>query len=411
MAGRGWGKTRVGAEDMAWYGRTHPGAEMAIIGRTDASVRRVCIEGPSGLLKSLDRSEVDEYNRSAGFSYVRLDNGSVFYIASAASPDGLLGLNLSRAWCDELASWTKPETWTQALIPAMRDPLATPPQIIVTTTPRPVGLVKDLVKQPSTIITRGSTWENADHLSPEALEELKRQYEGTRLGRQELEGELLDDVPGALWTLSLIDSLRIDEAPDMSRVVVAIDPAGGTQEHNDETGIVVCGRDFTGHGYVLADRSLKASPTEWAQTAIAAYDEFKADRIVAEQNYGHDMVESTIRAVRRGVPVKMVNASRGKRVRAEPISALYEKQRVHHVARGMERLEDQMCRWIPDEKNGKSPDRVDALVWALTALHLIGDLSAVLFDPTTVPAALDGSELMKLNGAFAMAEADRRPFI
>lgn len=372
MAGRGWGKTRVGAEDMAWYGRTHPKAEMAILGRTDAGVRRVCIEGPSGLLSVLDRSEVKEYNRSSGMGHIKLDNGSMFYIASAAAPDAILGLNLARAWCDELAAWTKPEAWTQALIPAMRDPKVERPQIVVTTTPRPVGIVKDLVKRASTFITRGSTWENADNLSPDALDEMKSRYEGTRLGRQELEGELLEDVPGALWTLDLIDTApRVEELPGtLTRVVVAIDPAGGSQEHNDETGIVVAGVGEDGDYYVVADRSGHYSPEGWASAALSAYDEFSADRIVAEKNYGGDMVESTIRQVRRDVPIHVVTASRGKRQRAEPVSALYEQKRVHHVG-DLSLLEDQMCTFVPDtgrSAGNRSPDRMDALVWALTVL-------------------------------------------
>jgi phage terminase large subunit-like protein len=215
------------------------------------------------------------------------------------------------------------------------------------------------------VVRRGSTFDNAANLAPSALAEFRSKYEGTRLGRQELFAEMLDDVPGALWTRAMLDDSRVKEAPALSRVVVAIDPAVSSGEDSDETGIVAAGVSATGHNYVVADRSCKLSPDGWARRAVAAFDEFKADRIVAEINMGGDLVEATLRTVRRDVPFRKLTATRGKRVRAEPISALYEQGRVHHVG-GFPELEDQLCTWSPESEG--SPDRLDALVWALTEL-------------------------------------------
>lgn len=323
------------------------------------------VEGESGLLSVLPPSIVKNWNRSLGALELDLVNGCHLKGFSAERPDQLRGPQHHRAWADELAAWSDPDTWDQLSF-GLR--LGQQPQVIVTTTPRSVKLVRELLKADSTYPTRGSTYDNLANLAPAFAAKILAKYEGTRIGRQELMAEILDDVDGALWTLARIEALRLPTAPDLARVVVAIDPAGGSEEHNDETGIMVCGRDSIGHGYVLADRSCRAKPEQWATRAIAAYDEFGADRIVAEKNYGGDMVEATIRSVRRNVPVTMVSASRGKRIRAEPISALYEQSRVHHVAADLELLEDQMCTWLPD--SGKSPDRMDALVWALSDLMM-----------------------------------------
>jgi predicted phage terminase large subunit-like protein len=236
---------------------------------------------------------------------------------------------------------------------------------MVTTTPRPLPLLRELLKAPTTIVRRGSTFDNAANLAPSALAEFRARYQGTRLGRQELYAELLDDVPGALWTRAMLDDNRVKVTPDLTRVVVAVDPAVSSGEGSDETGIVVCGAGAAGHYFVLADRSCRASPDAWARRVVAAFDEYRADRVVAEKNQGGAMVESTLRTVRASLPITLVHASRGKLTRAEPIAALYEQGRVHHLGAFPE-LEDQLCTYAPG--TAKSPDRLDALVWALSEL-------------------------------------------
>jgi phage terminase large subunit-like protein len=277
--------------------------------------------------------------------------------------DGILVHN-----CDELAAWQYPEeTWSNLQF-GLR--LGERPQSLVTTTPRPIRLLKQLIANPLNVITRGSTFDNAENLPASALAEFRARYEGTRIGRQELHGEILDDVPGAIWLRDTIDKARVAKAPETARVVVAIDPAVTSTEGSDETGIVAAGKGVDGQYYVLCDRSCRMSPLGWANRAIVAYDEFRADRVVAEVNNGGDLVELTVRNARGNVPYVGVHASRGKRVRAEPIAALYEQGRVHHVGT-LPELEDQMCTFLP-EGNEDSPDRVDALVWALTFLSESG---------------------------------------
>ena len=248
------------------------------------------------------------------------------------------------------------------------------PRVVVTTTPRPVALIRGLVADPATHTTRGSTWENAANLAAPALAKLRAKYEGTRLGRQELGGEVLDDTPGALWTLAQIDACRVAAPPRLSRIVVAIDPAVTSNEDSDETGIVVAGlgRPLDKReedGYILEDCSqTQASPDAWARVAVDAFHRWKADRIVVEINNGGEMVELLLRTIDRNVPVTTVHASRGKQTRAEPVAALYEQCRVHHLG-NLAALEDQMTTWAPAVAD-KSPDRMDALVWALTNLML-----------------------------------------
>ena len=247
------------------------------------------------------------------------------------------------------------------------------PRVVVTTTPKPIKIIRELIADPTTVITRGSTYDNRANLAPAFLQQIVRKYEGTRLGRQELNAEILDDVPGALWSRGLIEESRWPahkNVPDLIRIVVAIDPAVSTGEDADETGIIVAGKDANGRGYVLADQSGRYPPTEWARTAIALYRQHNADRIVAEVNNGGDMVEATIRMVDPNVSYNKVHASRGKVIRAEPVAALYEQGRIHHVG-AFPTLEDQQCAFTTDfdrKAAGFSPDRVDALVWALTDL-------------------------------------------
>jgi phage terminase large subunit-like protein len=292
---------------------------------------------------------------------------------SADEPDRLRGPQHSRGWCDEIAAWNyAQEAWDMFMF-GLR--LGSDPRAMVTTTPRPIPLLRQIVASSTTVVTRGSTYSNRANLAASFLDKIVTRFEGTRLGRQELNGEMLDDVPGALWTRAMIDIAKAEHRiPDMQRVVVAIDPSGtaGEDDEGDSIGIVVAGKGVDGIAYVLADRTCKLSPAAWAKRAVNAVEEFKADRIIAERNFGGAMVEAVIRAAGASVPYKEVTASRGKVVRAEPIAALYEQGRVRHVG-GMEALEDQMCAMTSDGYLGEgSPDRADALVWALTELMLGG---------------------------------------
>jgi phage terminase large subunit-like protein len=274
---------------------------------------------------------------------------------------------------DELAKFRyMQETWDQLQF-GLR--LGTHPRALVTTTPRPLPLITKLMHDQDTVVTRGATLDNSANLASNTVKQLYERYGGTRLGRQELEGEILSDIPGALWNRDSIDKCRLPEAPeDLERIIVAVDPATSSNEGSDEHGIVVVGlaRDPDGYarGFVLEDGTVRGSPEEWAKRAVNLYRKWEADKIVAEKNQGGDMVESTIKTVDRTVPVKLVSATRGKYVRAEPISSLYEQGRVHHVGQ-FDQLEDQMCLFAPDTlrsiSNG-SPDRVDALVWGLTEI-------------------------------------------
>ncbi len=369
LAGRGWGKTRTGAEDAAWYGLRNPGSRIAVIAPTYSDARDTCIEGESGLRRVIPHECIEAWNRSLG--ELVLVNETRFKLFGAEEPERLRGPQHNRAWCDELGAWRYPETWDQMLF-GLR--LGTNPKAIVTTTPKPTPIIRALVKSAKTIITRGSTFDNAANLAPSALAQLREKYEGTRLGRQELSAEILDDIPGALWQRDNIDKTRTAKAPQMARVVVAIDPSGtkGQSDNGDSVGIVVAGKGIDGRAYVLADRTCKLSPNGWGRRAIEAYREFRADRIVAERNFGGAMVEHVIRSVDHSISYKEVTASRGKVQRAEPVASLYEGDhpKVSHVGSFPE-LEDQMCAMAPDGFLGEgSPDRVDALVWALTELML-----------------------------------------
>lgn len=367
LAGRGFGKTRTGAEWIAEQAWRHPGTRWAIVAPTFGDARDTCVEGDSGLLHALG-GEVRTWNRSLG--ELELVGGSKVKLFSADEPERLRGPQHHGAWCDELAAWRYPEAWDQLQFGLRLMAPGLEPRTVVTTTPKPTKLVRSLVDRNTTHVTRGSTFENEANLAPAALEELRSLYEGTRIGRQELYAELLLDTPGALWTMAMLDAdgVRVDHVPDLVRVVTAIDPAVTSGEDADETGIVTVGQDHDGDLWVLADDTTKATPEGWASVAIGAMDRHGSDRIVAEVNNGGDLVESVLRAVDRTVPYRKVTASRGKRVRAEPVAAMYEQGRVHHV-RGLEELEAQMCSWTPDGGQG-SPDRLDALVWACTELGL-----------------------------------------
>lgn len=362
MSGRGFGKTRTGGEDISEYCRTHPGSRIALVGPSLGDVRDTMVEGESGLLAVLPDAAVKTWNRSLAALELDLVNGCHLKGFSAERPDRLRGPQHHRAWCDELAAWKYPrDTWDQLMF-GLR--LGRHPQVIVTTTPRPTPLVKELRAKDDTHLTTGSTYDNLANLAPTLAKQILARYEGTSLGRQELYGEIVDQIDGALWTLELIDQFRVERAPDLERIVVAIDPAMTSGEDADSTGIVVAGR-LGDHFYVLEDATLRGSPQEWATRAVAAHQRHNADRVVGEVNAGGEMVEHTLRTVARDLPYRSVHASRGKRVRAEPIAALYEQGRVHHVG-CFAALEDEMISWTPDAQ--QSPDRMDALVWALTDL-------------------------------------------
>jgi len=364
MAGRGAGKTRTAAEWLAWEAITQPNTRWAIVAPTYGDARDTCVEGESGVLNILRRYKaLRDWNRSLG--EILLTNGSQMKLFSADKPDRFRGPQHHGAWCDELAAYRYSDAWDQLQF-GMR--LGDKPRIVVTTTPRPTTLIRLLAKRNdgSVVITRGSTFDNAANLAPSALLELEARYAGTRLGRQELFGEILDDVEGALWTRKLIDDARVDSAPPLVRVVVAIDPAVTANATSDETGIVAAGIASNGEYYILDDKSIRTTPDAWARVAVKLYHKHKADKIVAETNNGGDMVILLLKQVDASIATKKVTATRGKQLRAEPISSLYEQGRVHHVGYFSD-LETQMCEWTP--QSSESPDRLDALVWALTELN------------------------------------------
>lgn len=375
LAGRGFGKTRTGAETIRdWVcGDTplSPGRckHIALVAETASDARDVMVLGPAGLLACHPKEFRPTYVGSRRL--VIWPNGAEALLFNAVEPDQLRGPQFDAAWCDELAKWRyAQETWDQLQF-GLR--LGEHPRQIVTTTPRPIAVVRKLVNDPTCKVTRGRTYDNAANLAGPFLKQVEERYGGTRLGRQELEGEVLDDMPGALWNRDIIDNGRKPAAPELDRIIVAVDPAATSGEEADETGIVAVGvavdEDGNTRGYVLADRSLRGTPDEWAAAAVRLYHELDADRIVAEKNQGGEMVEAIIRTKDRNVPITLVTATRGKVVRAEPVSALYEQGRIHHVGR-FDKLEDQMCLFTRDAERtpGNSPDRVDALVWGLSSL-------------------------------------------
>jgi predicted phage terminase large subunit-like protein len=368
LAGRGAGKTRSAAEWLAYQAIRRPNTRWAIIAPTFGDCRDTCLEGVSGLLRVIREYGMlapDGYNRSLG--QVRLSNGSRIRAFSGAEPDRLRGPQHHGGWVDELAAIRyDSQAWDQYQF-GLR--LGDNPQTAVTTTPRPRRILRSLLERNTTFVTRGSTFDNAANLAPAALAELRLRYEGTRLGH----GELLQDVEGALWTGELIETYRVDQAPQLVRIVVGVDPAGTAS--GDATGIVVAGRTSDGHAYVLHDATLHGSPDQWGRAVARVYDQHGADLVVVERNYGGDMVEAVLRSVRSDLPITTVTATQGKHVRAEPVSALYEQGRVHHVGVFPD-LEDQMTSWTVDDPG--SPDRMDALVWAVTNLLRSSNAEAYL---------------------------------
>lgn len=364
LAGRGAGKTRAGAEWIRHYAKQCP--RLSLIGATTDDVRDIMVEGESGILATSPpwfRPEYQPWKRR-----VVWPNGSIARIYTAHEPERLRGHQHERVWADELCAWRHDRMAWDMMVMGLR---LGRPGVFVSTTPKPRPLLKELLKNPSTVVTRGTSYDNIKNLAPVFISEVLEAYKGTRLGRQEIDGELIEDNPGALWRRDDIEASRISQAPALVRIVVGVDPATTSKASSNSTGIVVAAKGADGHYYVLDDSTVRSTPAGWGKAVVAAYERHKADRIVAEGNQGGEMVSSTIATVQAGLPVKIVHATQGKRTRAEPISSLYEQGKVHHVGT-FPYLEDEMCQWDPtDTEGGKqdSPDRVDALVWALTELH------------------------------------------
>jgi phage terminase large subunit-like protein len=377
--GRGAGKTRSGSEATGEEARSGRAKRIALVAPTAADARDTMIEGESGILACSPNWCRPVYEPSR--RRLTWPNGAIATTFSAEEAERLRGPQHDFAWCDELAAWRDLAAWDMLQF-GLR--LGRRPRCIVTTTPKPTKLFRDLLARPDVVVTHGSTYDNRANLAPAFFDQIIRKYEGTRLGRQELMAELLIDVPGALWTASMLerDGFRVARALDLTRVVVAIDPAVTSGENADETGIVVAGRDSADRAFVIADLSGRMSAFDWARTAVRAYHEFEADRIVAEVNNGGELVENTLRMVDPSVSFRAVRASRGKVARAEPAAALYEQGRVHHVGQ-FSKLEDQMLSFTSDfdrSRAGYSPDRVDALVWALTDLLISPMKDAGLYE-------------------------------
>lgn len=369
-AGRGFGKTRAGAEWVSGIARAEPAARIALVGASVDEVRRVMIEGESGLLAVARASEPLVWRKTVG--ELHFPSGAVAYVHSASAPEALRGSQHHVAWCDELAKWRYGEAAWDNLVLGVR--LGEFPRLLVTTTPKPVNLMRRVLSGPGVIETSGGTYDNP-HLSGAFVASVEELYAGSRLGRQELDGDLIDDVEGALWTRAMIELARVAEVPALVRVVVGVDPPAGTPSGSggDACGIVCVGLDREGLGYVIEDATVSGcSPEGWARAVAACAGRHDADRVVAEKNQGGEMVRSVLQAADAGLPIRLVHASRGKVARAEPVAALYERGRVRHVG-ALAALEDELCGLVVGGTYGgpgRSPDRADALVWAVTDLML-----------------------------------------
>jgi predicted phage terminase large subunit-like protein len=379
LSGRGWGKTRVLSEMANKWASSGQYRRMAIVAATAADARDVLVEGESGIMATAPDFCRPYYESSK--RRLTWPNGAIATTYSAEEPERLRGPQADAAICDELGSWSHGTATWDMLQFGLR--LGKAPRTIIATTPRPTRLLRSLLAREGKglVVTRGTSYENAANLAPGFFAEIVHKYEGTRLGRQELNAELLSDTPGALWSLETLDRTRRTAAPELARIVIAIDPAVSSHEGSDETGIIVAGKDGNGHGYVLEDLSGRYQPAEWARIAVEAYKQHSADRICAEVNQGGDLVETTIRTVDPNVPFTAVHATRGKYVRAEPVAALFEQGRVHLVG-AFPRLEDQLTSFVPDLDRGRagSPDRCDSMVWALTELMVERTPYQGLFD-------------------------------
>jgi len=360
LAGRGFGKTRTGAETIRHWQKDN--AIVNLIGATADDARDIMIEGESGILSVCAPDERPQYKKSD--RKLVWPNGAISLIFTADEPERLRGKQHMKLWADELASWRYPETWDQAMM-GLR--LGANPQAVVTTTPRPTKLILSLIDDKKNIVTTGSTYENKANLSAGFFDYVIKKYEGTRLGQQELLAHLLTDIPGALWKRDNLDKYRVFAFPDFDRVAVGVDPSASST--GDEAGIVTAGRAGDEY-FTLADDSVQGSPQVWATAAVTAYHKHRADILVAEKNNGGEMVEAVIKQVDASVNVKLVHASRGKATRAEPVSALSEQGRDHHVGL-FPKMEDELCMWVQGDP---SPNRLDAKVWAITELMSVGIL-------------------------------------
>jgi phage terminase large subunit-like protein len=376
LGGRGAGKTRAGAEWLRAQAlglppyASVPARHIALIGETWRDVREVMIEGPSGLLRLGHRRERPLWLPSR--RRLEWSNGAVALAFSAEDPEQLRGPQFDAAWCDELAKWPYPDATFDMLQFGLR--LGPRPRQLVTTTPRPIALIKRLVADPRTAVTRASTHANAAHLSPAFLDEVIGRYAGTRLGRQEIDGDIIEERADALWTRAMIEAARVPEAPPLARIVVGIDPPGSGRAGADACGIVAAGLAEDGRIYVLEDASVQGlAPAGWATKAVAVYRRLRADALVAEVNQGGDMVRAVLAQVDPALPLRCVHATRGKWLRAEPVAMLYSQGKVKHVDPPLVALEDEMCDFGLDGlSGGRSPDRLDALVWAVTELMARG---------------------------------------
>ena len=361
QTGRGWGKTLTGSQTTRKRADNATTPHIGLVGPTAADVRDIMVEGESGILPNASPWNKAVYLPSK--RKVKWENGVYATMYSAEDPDQLRGPQHGFVWGDEIAAWQKAvEVWSNLLFGLRRDET----KLVITSTPRPNRIIKMLHKDPTCVITRGSTYENISNLPLEYIQRVINPYKGTRKGRQEIEGEVLSDTPGALWSYSMIDDCRVAEAPHLARIVTAIDPAVTSNPESAETGIVTVGLSDDQQLYVIGDASSRESPDTWTRQAIEAFNIHQADRIVGETNNGGDLIEALLRTQEQTVSYANVFASRGKTARAEPVSALYEQFRVHHVGT-FSTLEDQMTEFVAGEKNdGK--DRVDALVWACSYL-------------------------------------------
>lgn len=374
-AGRGFGKTRAGVEWVREKVRQGGQKRIAAVAATNSDIERVMVKGESGFLACCSPSDKTVNGVKLGMPEwsptkrtLTWENGAQVQFFSAEEPERLRGPQFHHAWCDELCAWNKDrDTWDMLQF-CLR--LGSHPQVCITTTPKPTKLLREITKNPKTVVTSGSTFDNSANLASTYLEAVRTQYEGTRLGRQELFAEVLDEASGALWTRGMLAECEIDaeDVPELVRVVVSVDPAVSANAESDMTGMIVAGMDLNGTCYILADHTDRYTPEQWATKAVELYNEYEADCIVAERNQGGEMVRHTLMTVDETVPIRMVHASRGKFARAEPVSSLYERGKVRHV-KGLDALEDQLVQWEPLGSIG-SPDRLDALVWAITNLAL-----------------------------------------
>lgn len=365
MAGRGYGKTRTGAETVRQVVNRGPYQRIALVGPTAGDCREVMVEGESGLLAVFPPKQRPVYEPSK--RRVTFWNGTRAILYSAEEPERLRGPQHHFAWCDEIATYPKiKDLWTNLQF-GLR--LGRDPRVLATTTPKPMKFLTELISDPATVVTRGSTYDNRANLPAAVLADFERVYGGTRVGRQELGGELLEESEGALWTRETIEKNRVRGwRPELVRIVIAIDPATTSGADSDDTGINGFGVDAAGDGYVLADDTCHVPPAQWAARSVMLFDRLEADRVIGEANNGGDLVETTIRTERKNISYEKVHASRGKVARAEPIAALYEQGRIHHVG-SFPDLEDEMVNFVPGQIK-RSPNRVDALVWGASYLML-----------------------------------------